>query len=481
MSLLSLSIKGIKWTSVSFVSITILQFAQLSILSHLLTPQDFGLMAMLTVIYGFVNRFADMGISNAIIHRQDIENHHMDSLFWINIFFGLIIFTVVCLWAPFLSKLFNEPRLDNLIYWVSIPFVITPMGQLFQVIFQKKLCFKTLGVIDAISIFLGVCASILLAFNNHGVMSMIMGMLVSSISKTVMLIVMGWSMWRPGFHFSIKDIKPYLSFGLFQMGEKGINYISANIDYIIIGRYLGPEVLGVYRLAYELVIMPMQKLNPVLTNVAFPIFAIKQNDSAILRKGYLAMIKVISYISSPLIIGLAVISPAFVPIVFGPGWEQAIPLIRILALLGILKALFNPCGTIFLAKGRADIGFYLNIIILTLNTVVFFFAVKIGVTAVAWCFLLLNFAYSIFILKILNQLIFLKPIDMIKEISPPILISVLMGFITYCFFMAISACFSSAVLLLTTITVGMLSFFIMCFIFQKDYFFQMIQLIKNRQ
>ncbi len=480
MSLLSLSIKGIKWTSISFASITILQFAQLTILSHLLIPEDFGLMAMLTVISGFINRFADMGISNAIIHKQDINTNHLSSLFWINIVFGFIIFAVICLCAPILSRFFNEPRLINLIYWIAILFIIFPFGQLFQVLFQKKMSFKCLGIIDFLSALLGVFVSILFAFNDYGVMSMVFGTLVCSIFRTFMLIFMGWSLWQPGFHFAIKDIRPYISFGLFQMGEKGINYISANMDYIIIGIYLGPKILGIYRLAYELVIMPMQKLNPVLTSVAFPIFAIKQNDNATLKKGYLAMIKAIAFISTPLIIGLAVVAPVFVPMVFGPGWEQAVPLIRILALFGILKALFNPCGTILLAKGRADIGFYLNSMILVINTIVFIIAVKSGINTVAWCFLLLTGIYSLLIVKILNHLIDLHPLDFFKTISLPISISIIMGFIVFCFYMLIFIHFSSALLLFSAIFVGVLSFSIMCFVFQKDYFLQMLQIFRNR-
>ena len=142
MSLKRQAAEGAYWTGTSSVVVTVLQFAQLAVLAWLLVPEDFGLMAMMMVVIGFAQAFADMGISNAIIHRQNTTDEHLSSLYWLNILAGIVLFFLLLAMVPAIVAFFAEPRLAELIPVTALIFLIAPFGQVFQALLQKNLRFR---------------------------------------------------------------------------------------------------------------------------------------------------------------------------------------------------------------------------------------------------------------------------------------------------------------------------------------------------
>ncbi|MEX2395798.1 MAG: oligosaccharide flippase family protein, partial [Balneolales bacterium] len=215
-------------------------------------------------------------------------------------------------------------------------------------------------------------------------------------------------------------------------GEHTLNYFGSKVDYLLIGRFLGADVLGLYMLAYELVLVPLKRINPILTRVAFPVFSQKQQNSPALRTGYVELSKLLGVLVFPFMACMGVLAPLFVPIVFGPGWEQAIPLIQILALTGLIKAMGNPSGSIILALGRADLSFYWNLFTAIFTSVVFWFAVQYGVYALAMAYLLISVLYFAAGQELLiNRLIHLSWPEYLKVFLYPLIISMLMSVIIY--------------------------------------------------
>jgi O-antigen/teichoic acid export membrane protein len=139
MGLKQQAISGVKWTTLSSVINTGIQLVQLAILTRLLKATDFGLMALVMVVIGFSQMFIDMGISNAIIYKQKVTDNQLNSLYWLNIFAGIIIFVIVFFLSPFVSQFYHEPELKNLILLVGITFLIQPFGQQFMILLQKNL------------------------------------------------------------------------------------------------------------------------------------------------------------------------------------------------------------------------------------------------------------------------------------------------------------------------------------------------------
>lgn len=397
MNLKQQAVSGVKWGGVSMGVTTGLQFVTLAVLARLLSPSDFGLMGMIMVVIGFAQLFADMGISNAIIYRQDATREELSSLYWLNIMAGIVIFVVVCGASPLITAFYHEPRLSNLIYLSSLIFLITPFGQQFQILLQKELKFDQLAKIEIMASFANSVSAITLAILGMGVFSLIWGQLTGTSLRALLLSCVGWKNWRPHLHFATQDLKRYISFGLYQMGEKAVNYFNSNLDYLLIGSMLGAKALGYYTLAYNLILKPLSAINPIITRVAFPVFLKVQNNTEKLKKGYLKVLQLLSTVNFPMMAGLAVVAPIAVPVVFGEQWLPSIILIQILTIVGLLRSTANPVGPLLLSKGRADLGFKWNLALTITQVPGLYLGAKLGGTVgVAIAFTILICIYSVF-------------------------------------------------------------------------------------
>ncbi|GMM69666.1 MOP flippase family protein [Alteromonas sp. MTD1] len=398
MNLKASAIAGVKWTSVSLIIATLIQFLQLSILARYLRPDEFGIMAIIVVVIGFSQAFMDMGISKAIVQRQDVTSNQLSSLYWLNVFSGCLLSIVVFATAPLLGSFYENNDISELIYKLSPVFLITAFGNQYRVLCQKTLQFNLLAFIDLTSAVLSFCVAITLAVNGGGVDALVYAMLTNAVSSSILLLFIGVRNYqRPKFRFNHSEVKSFYSFGFFQMGERSINYVSANLDKMLIGKMIGLQSVGFYNMAWQLVAFPLAKINPVVNKVAFPIYSKIQNDNALLNKYYSLSIRLLGLITVPILIFLATYSNDVVFIVFGYGWEESASLVRLLAVIGIYKALSNPGGALLLALGRADIGFYWNVFWVTSIAGTLYFSILYFQTVDAVCFalLLLNFTIGL--------------------------------------------------------------------------------------
>jgi O-antigen/teichoic acid export membrane protein len=420
------AISGIKWNGISMGGVTLLQFMTLAVLARLLSSSDFGLMGMVMVVIGFAQAFSDMGLSNALIQKQKLPKDHLSSLFWTNVLSGILLFVCILSVRSLVSIFFKEPNLLNYLFFASFIFLVAPASQIFTTLLRKELRFKTLSKIEISGTVVYSVSAIGLALAQFGVLSLIFGQLIRSVFTLGILFFIFRGSWLPRFHFRIKEIQTYLSFGAFQMGERAINYLSANIDYIIIGRFLGPSALGFYTLAYQITMFPLTKVNPIITKVAFPVFSKIQNDNLRMRNGYCKIIKYIAIFSFPLLTGMVVVAPEFIRLIYGTKWEPSIPVLQILCLVGIFKSLGNPIGSVLLAKGRADIGFYWNVFAVIAVSLSVIIGVNWGIVGVAKAILILQIPFFLIIQPIVNRLIDLRLTEYFNTLINPFVCTAIM-------------------------------------------------------
>lgn len=397
--------RGVKWTSLSTLLVVVIGIAQIAVLARLLTRADFGLMAMVMTITGFAQIYADMGLSNAIVQRRSPTREQLSTLYWTNIVTGVGLFAVVAGLSPLVARFFREPRLGSLVVLGAVVFLITPFGQQFQVLLQKELEFDRLARVEVASAATGFVVAVGAAMIGLGVRALIVGALAQAAVRATQLAWLGWRRWKPDLHYARADLRGYLGFGLYQLGERSIYYWASNVDYLLIGRYLGASPLGVYTIAYNLVMMPVTRLNPVLTRVAFPVFSRRQDDPGALRRGFGELIELVALITFPLLVGLAIVAPVAVPVLFGSEWEPAVVLVQILVVMGLLKCLSNPLGSVLLAKGRADVGFWLNVASTIVVIAVVWLTVRWGTSAVAWGHTLVNLVFLFVELWIIDRIV----------------------------------------------------------------------------
>ena len=217
-------------------------------------------------------------------------------------------------------------------------------------------------------------------------------------TSVLFLVIPGLKTWKPALRFSIPEVKGFLRFGSFQVGERIANYITYQLDQIIIGSLMGTAALGYYNFAFNLVMKPASRLNPIVMRVAFPVFAKVQAETERLRRGYILTIKMLSSVNAPIFAAIAVLAPIAMPIFFSNKWDQTIPIVQILCVYAIVRATGNPIGSLQLAKGRADIGFMWTVgVLILLGPFIFVGAKLAGLIGIA-CSLLALETIQLFLL-----------------------------------------------------------------------------------
>lgn len=352
---------GVKWTTASSVIVTLCQLATLVILARFLAPEDFGLMAILMVVLGFCQVFMDAGISFAIIQKIKISHTQLSSLYWLNIAAGIVLCGVVYLLAPFIAGFFERPDMSAMIRLLSLVFIIISIGNQYRILCQKELQFSRLAIAETAAAFGSLIVAVLSAIAGYGVYSLIFGMMTQATLSSLIFLFIGLKHHHcPALIYKHNELKGFFSFGLYQMGDRAMNYLNTHADNLLIGKFLGMEALGFYNLAWQLCIFPVLRINPILNKVAFPVFSKLQDDEELRGLYYANFMRVAGLIMIPLMVFLFFFATPIVGIVYGQGWEVTASLAAILAAVGIIKAIGAPGGALFLSLGRADIGFWWN-------------------------------------------------------------------------------------------------------------------------
>lgn len=363
MSLKRKALGAAKWTSLSALVTSSMQLIQLVVLARFLDKKDFGLMSIALLVIGLSQIFTDIGISNAIVHKQNVSKTQLSTLYWINILIGLFIYILLLFASPLLSDFYESPELTEIIRWISLSFLIIPFGQQFETILSKELSFKELSKRDIIGKTIGLILSIFLAYSGFGVYALVYANLASTFVSSSLLVAYGLKIYRPEFTFSIKSLKNqgFFSFGLYQMGEKIVNYFNSQFDTLLIGKLLGMEALGVYNIAKNLAFRPYQIINPIITKVAFPVLSKVQNDIDKLKSSYLQILNMLTLVNAPVYALMIILAEPITILFFGKMWIESVPYLQILSIAALCNSIGNPIGALLLARGRADMGFYWNL------------------------------------------------------------------------------------------------------------------------
>ena len=422
---------GARWTSAATALAGGIQFVQTAIVARFLTPEDFGLVAMIGVALGLARAVAEAGIAEGLITYPNATHDQKSSMYWFNLMLAILVGLILWASTPLVVTFYQEPQLKSLLVWAAVCVPASALGQQYRALLQKDLRFERFAVVTAAAFAIGAAVSIIFAICGYGAYALMWGQVASALSGSLMFIIAGIKSWRPSLHFRLSDLDGYLNFGVYQMAGRAVNFLSANVDYAIAGRFLGPGPLGMYRLAYELAIKPMSKINPVINKVAYPVFARAQRDDAVLRRGYLEILRLLGTLGFPLLCGLGVVAPVFIPVVFGSGWYESIALTQILVLLGIIKLQGNPSGSVLLAKGRSDINFGWSLLRTVVNTVVFLMIIRLGIYALAWTEVGLSLLFAVGLWYILDRLIGLPLHDYLASMAKPMAFSLIMAVVVF--------------------------------------------------
>jgi O-antigen/teichoic acid export membrane protein len=383
-SLKQQALKGVKWTTISAVACSIIQVLRMSVLARLIPKEDFGLFATTAVVLGFANFFVEAGLGSAIIHKQDSTKEDLASAYSINIFLGWLIFASLYFLSAPIADFYQESRLISLLHVATIVFLIQPLGRQYDALFRREMAFNFLAKLDIFSALAGLVSSIVFAMNGFGVRALIFSQLITTGCRTIVLLKSGIKNFGFNIGFKWQRAKFFLRFSAFQICENSVNYFNTQLDTIVIGKLLGQETLGGFFMVKELAFRPIQIINPIITKISLPVFAKIQNDLAQLKRGYLKVVHTLSIIHFPLYICIAGFAQEIITILFGTKWVALTYLLQILCFYTMFRSLGNPVGSLLIAKGRVDLGFYWNFSLLFYTPAIIWFSANWGVIGIAW-------------------------------------------------------------------------------------------------
>jgi O-antigen/teichoic acid export membrane protein len=401
-----------------------LAFVSSILLARLLSPADFGLMAMAAVIINFVDLFSNLGTAAAIVQQRTLSRELLSSLFWLNAGFGAAVAILLFGLAPVLAAFYREPHLTVVMQCLAVTLCLGGLRCVHQALIQRELSFDLLAKVEIIAGVISLACGLVLAYLGFGVWSLVAQTIVWHAVMTVALWL--FSSWRPQWLFEWSSIKAVASYSLNLTGFSVFNYFARNADKFIIGRYLGAQELGYYDLGYRLLLYPVNAITSVVGRVIFPAYAKIQDDNVRLRRTFLRISFSIALVSFPIMFGLMVVADEFVLALFGPNWTPMIKLLVVLAPIGAVQSIVTTVGTIYQAKGRTDWLLWWGIGSGSLVVVSFIIGLQWGIVGIAVSYAVLSLLLVYPALAIPFRLIELEVSDLWQALWMPFVAALFM-------------------------------------------------------
>lgn len=389
MNLQQKAAKGIVWSVIQKWGREAITLVSFIALSRLLAPEAFGLVAMASVFTAFLQILLDQGFGAAIVQRDDLERAHLDTAFWTSVLTGVLLTAIAMAASGLVAAFFDEPRLAPVLRWLSLSFLLVALSSTQMAILQRELAFKNLAARSLMATLVGGIVGVGLAFAGFGVWSLVAQNLTRGLAGVIVL----WraSYWRPGLNVSKKHFRELFSFGVSIIGSKSLVFFSRRMDDLLIGFFLGPTMLGYYTIGYRLLLVLMRVVTGTTNAVAFPTFSRLQQDPKRMRRAFYKVTQYTSLLAIPVFAGLAVLAPELLPALFGEQWTPSVPVMQVLALIGILQSVLAFNGSVIKASGKPSWQFGILLLTSVCSVIGFLLAVRWGIAAVAASFVIVGY------------------------------------------------------------------------------------------
>ncbi len=415
-------LKGLFWSSIEKYSGIFISLIISAILARLVSPEDFGIIAIATVIINFLTLFTTMGIFPAIIQRKDLTSQNLDSIFTFTIIGGTILTLIFFSLSWLIADFYNNNILISVCQILSINLFFASLNLVPSALMAKNKRFKDIAKRTLIIQIISGTISIIAAYNGLGIYALLIPPIVTSIG--MLFYNLHFYPRRIDFTFDTTPLKKIFSYSAYQFLFDFINYFSRNLDKLIIGRYINMSALGYYDKSYRLMLIPLQNISAVINPVMQPVLSSLQDDKQEIAKKYNKIIKFIATISFPLAAFLFFTSHELINIVYGNNWNLAIPAFQILSLSLPLQMILTTSGAIYQTANATKYQFYVGIRNTFFTILGFIIACIIfrTIEAVAWAWVITQLLCFISSYTTLYRKVLLSPLtEILKLLKKPLL------------------------------------------------------------
>ena len=422
--------RGAMWQISGGLWQTIIRLGASTILARVLRPSDFGLFGMALLFSEFITVMTNLGMGTGLIAKKNVTDNDLNTYFWCMAGLRLLMFTIAILSAPLAAIFFKEPRITAVIRVVAFTFIFSIPSAVSTTLLNKAIRFKTLVLVrGAAALIESGLAVYLVTTTNLAYWGLVIPMLVSSffMEGTIFYI----SQWRPHFVWERQSFRYLFKFGINGLGFSITNYLHQNVDYLFVGRFLGPAYLGLYEFAYKIPHLVLDRISRPVGSVVLPALASLRGDDERLIVGFIKAVRYVTLVAYPMLGGLAMVAGNLVPVVWGAQWLPIVRPLQILCLCAALRCTFQPVASIFYCKERPDVPFKFSLVC----TFITFIVVGIcgqyyGLLGVSLGMLLSTFTY-LYMLSVAFKFVGVSQFKFYIELVPSVSLAMIVLCCTY--------------------------------------------------
>lgn len=416
--------ESLAWNIVLPSAYQAIRFAFSIIIARILNPNDFGIMGLASIIIFYSNSLTNFGFSTALVRKKNINDRHVSTIFTLNLLLSIVLFLILIFSAKYISLFFKIKELKEVLLLLSIIFIITSFYTIPVTLLRRELKFKIIVKIEFIRGISQSIVTLLLALQGFQYWSLVIGNIFSQIFATLIIVYI--SNWKPKADLHIQSFKDLINFSSWSFVNGQLRLLNDYVDKLIIGKFLGSVYLGYYEKSFQIAFTPIQSISQRISGVMFSSFSRSNSD---LKKIHTLLDKsliITSLLIFPINFGLISIAPLFVKVLLGNKWVPMVPVFQILLLAFILLSLTNILEALNMSsgyyksyvKGRGICILFLIILCMSF--------VQFGNYAIALCYLLYHFILFVFSLMLANNKFKFNLMNVIKNIFPSLLISLMM-------------------------------------------------------
>lgn len=360
------------------------------VLARLLTPDDYGLIGMVSVVTGFAAMFRDAGLSMATLQRERISSSQISTLFWINVLITAVLGLCILVASPVIASFYSRPELTGVTAALSMSFILGGLALQHQALLRRHMRFGALACISIASQSLSFVTTLALAYLGWRYWALVGGSLMSAL--TTVLLTLFWCPWVPGRICRGTGALDMVRFGAHVTAFDFANYFSRNLDNILIGRFIGADALGLYAKAYGLFMMPITQIRTPINHVAMPVLSTIHHQPERYAKYYRHLVETLAAVSIPIAIYCFVEAEFLVRTLLGSNWLGATAVFRVLAIAGVVQPVAGTRGLVLLSSGFSNRYLRWGLVNAVVTAISFVAGLPFGIEGVASAYVIVNYA-----------------------------------------------------------------------------------------
>lgn len=467
--------KGLLWGGISNGVQQLLNLFFGVFLARLLTPDDYGMVGMLTIFSLIAGTIQESGFIPALINKKDIKHEDYNAVFWFSILTSLCLYTLLFFCAPLIARFFNQPELTSLARYSFLGFFISSTGVAHSAYFYKNLMVKQRAILNITALILSGTIGITMAYNGFSYW----GIATQNIAyiSTVMIGYWFYSPWRPTFQLDFTPLRKMIAFSSKMLATNIFNHLNNNIFSIILGKFYSEREVGYYNQANKWNYMGHSLISGMIHGVAQPVLTQVTNDKERQLRVFRKMMRFTAFISFPAMFGLSLIAPELITIAITDKWMGSAQILRLLCISGAFIPITGLCSNLVISKGKSNIYMWNAIALGLLQLLVMCTIYPYGIQAMIITYISINIAWLLVWYYFVRREIRYRFVHLMIDIVPFLLIAGSVMVVTYFLTLKIS---NIHLLFISKIIIAALLYILIMWMSGAKTFKESIQYLNNK-